>query len=546
MTNSTTLSKLKAWGAGAPSPSGATLPWPRTSEEDILILAFVRMAGESSPWGVALGHPGSKPAYYSVPEPRDIDAQALFVRSFGSKILGHLLHPDWLDEKQRQEFLANPEALAQLARKRQLWVPGATHLDLLHFLDFRFTLARTGDERHLRELRAIGRGCGWLFRESTRPGQVRVFDATARLRQAFVFPAESPRQSHLGFLLGWFHPGDRAQRLAAAAIAERLPVGITMDPSFERETLAPLLASWNEARGQLATPPDGEVTPPEQAQTTPPEQAQAAASASATRIHEALMPELERRWTLTLQALRLLQDDPRPENPQLGPVQDLGVEEYQTQFWNDEARVHNTALSPDLRRPFGQHPETDWSPARAAYRYFMHLHAHELANAELVHGDTARLDQAMDAGSAFRGTITAVVDESESAAMKAVWTMVGPADDSLRLREDSQVCLVGSRKRKGKIRAIETDGKTRTVLVEITDGKTAKSVPGGVAADDPSLVGLEVIWLDAAGAGLSYQKTFKLGNTGPGAWLTHATPAPLPSSPGAVRPDLLQFVDSLK
>ena len=84
------------------------------------------------------------------------------------------------------------------------------------------------------------------------------------------------------------------------------------------------------------------------------------------------------------------------------------------------------------------------------------------------------------------------------------------------------------------------------MVVEIVDGKTGKSVPDNVAADDPALVGREVIWLDAAGAGLSYQKTFKLGSSGPGAWLTHATPAPLPAPPGPVRPDLLRFIESLK
>jgi hypothetical protein len=54
MSGMTALDRLRAWSDGAPSPLGTTLPWPRSDDENRLILAFVRMGGESSPWGVAL------------------------------------------------------------------------------------------------------------------------------------------------------------------------------------------------------------------------------------------------------------------------------------------------------------------------------------------------------------------------------------------------------------------------------------------------------------------------------------------------------------
>lgn len=540
---SSTLAKLKAWGAGAPTQIGVTLPWPRAKDDDVLVLAFVRMAGESSPWGVAIGSPAGEPEYFNVPEPRNIDGHARFVRTFGRKILEHVLHPLVLTDGERAELLGNRDRLSELASKKQLWVPGPTHLDMLHFLDYRYTLARTGDEQHLRELRTVGRACGWLFRESQRPGQIRVFDATARLRQVFVFPAEAPRQSHLGFLMAWLtNQGSLGDRMTAAAAAERLSIGITMDPELERDELEDLVSTWNAAQARLT-----EALAVAAAEARPdPVAERTAAAEAAERIHAVLVPELERRWGLTVAAFRMLRDDLRPENSQLGLVVKLANEEFVKEFWGDEARAYDVSLPPDKRRPNGRHPETDWSPAQAAHRYFMHLHAHELANAELVHGDQALVEQAIDTGSAFRGTVISVVNESTGKDIKAVWRMKGAADDSLRLREDSKVCLVGGRKRVGRIRSIETEGDARVMVVEIVDGVSRRSVPDNLDAHDPAIVGREVIWLDGSGAGLSYQKTFKLGSSGPGAWLTHSTPAPLPSPPGPVLPDLLGFVESLK
>lgn len=541
MTASETLARLKAWGAGQPSAASATLPWPRAADDDILVMAFVRMSGESSPWGVMVGRPHETPLCLTLPEPRNVDAQASFLRTFGPKVLAHLLHPATLSDAERAGYAAHPEALQKAISRRQIWLPGNSHVDMLHFLDFRFTLARTGDEAQLKELRAAGRACGWLFREAHRPGQIRVFEATSRLQQSYVFPAEPPRQAHLGYLLAWLNPeGDRDSRMAAAGLAETLSVGTTLDPDLERDRLEPLVTSWNSA--------DRDLTAARAAPATDAECTKLAAKREAltTQIHEVLTPELKRRWDLTVQALRKLQHDERIDNPQLDLVLQLGVDEFQSQFWDDEARAYDASLPIESRRPFGSHPETDWEPSKAAFRYFMHLHAYELVNAELVHGDPALVERAIDSGSAFRATITRVEDEGTGRAMKAVWVMQSSSDDSLRLREESSVCIVGARKRKGKIRSIDADGGVRTVVVEIVDGKTGKSVPDGIAADDPSLVGREVVWIDAAGAGLSHQKTFKLKGSGPGAWLTHSTPAPVRAPEGAVRPDLLAYVRTLK
>ena len=47
--------------SGKPLPRGETLRVKRLPDEQILILAFVKMGGESSPWGIAYGRPGRSP-----------------------------------------------------------------------------------------------------------------------------------------------------------------------------------------------------------------------------------------------------------------------------------------------------------------------------------------------------------------------------------------------------------------------------------------------------------------------------------------------------
>lgn len=517
------LERLLAWDEGAPRSATETLAFPRAKDEDRLVLAFVRMGGESAPWGVALGRPDEAPKCFSVPEPRNRDAHAAFVRSFAKEILAHVGHPLHLPPDTRGLSVNERPFPKELLLHRQLWVPGATHLEMLHLLDFRYTLAVTGDDEGLKELRSLGRACGWLFRESTRPGQVRVFDATARLRESYAFPAEPVRQRHLGYLLAWLGEGDRATRELRAKEAERESVGVTMMPELERDTLEDLVNAYRGASGS-------------------------ARDVLAQAIHATLQPQLEARWRLTVAAMRALDLDPRPSNPQLGPVVALGAEECQYQYWNHEQRGLREDLSPEERRTLGAHPETDFSPVRAAARYFQHLHAHEVASSELVHGDRVLLERALDAGEGLRGTIVEVGRENGAKTGPVRWTLTSPADESLRLREESKVCLVGARGRAGVIVSLQTQGNQRRMVVELSVNRPRTPTPGMPhSSDDPAWLGREVTLLDQAVVGISLRKGISVRDgEGPGAWLTHAAPLPEPSPLGLVRPDLVDLVKGLQ
>ncbi len=448
------IQRLEAWRRGEPIPLGETLPWPRSDAADRLIVAFVRMAGEARPWGFAAGHPGSEPAIFTVPEPRDAGESARLAQALAAHLLPHLPHPDHASETDKAD-------VGPVARRRQLWMPGATHLEMLHFLDYRFTGGSQREEPFARELGALGRAAGWLFRESNRPGQVRVFDATRRLRDAFAIPAEDVRQQHLGFLLAWLSgEGSRDARVAAARLAEAASVGVTLSPDVERSVLEPLVQRWNAHRADAAL-----------------------AAPIAAEIHAVLAPELMRRFRLVEAAIAVLEERGRGPNPGLAEVLDLAVEEFTWQCWNLELKATAPVTDPDAPRFYGDHPETDFLPTHAAARFFAHVHASELSVAALVHGDRHLVAEAIDFGNAVRGTLTRVVNEGTKRAVVPVWTLAAPAGGPLRLREESVVCVVGLRGRTGKIRSIVADGATRTVTLEIDGWKRARPEDGAPAAD---------------------------------------------------------------
>jgi len=513
--------RLRAWDAGAPLPRGHTLSWPRAHDADRLVVAFVRMGGESAPWGVAVGPPDEAPQIFIAAEPRNADEHAAFIAQLGPALLDHLDHPRALTAAAREALLHDDAPLRARVRTRQLWMPGPSHVEMLHFLDYRYTLAKKGDPAQLPLLRQTGRAAGWLFRESTRPGQVRVLDATARLQEAFTFPVEPVRQAHLGHLLAWLEsPGDRDARIDAAERAEQLAVGVTLDPRFERDVLQPLLERYHATRDTLA------------------QHIQAA-----FLVHNALQPELLRRWKLTVRAMRRLDADPRPSNPQLGPVLDLGASEFAFAWWQGEARGLDESLDDEARRAFVTHPETDRSPARAAQRYFSYLHAWELSQAELVHGDPARIEAAVAAGNGFTGVVKAV---QAPRGAPVTWTVEAPRDASLRLRAESTVCLAGFPKRTAKVLDLEAEGSLRTITLQFPASRSARAAdpwPPG----DPRWQGETVTLLESVVSGISLRKARRVHKVeGPGTWLTHATPLPEATPAPPARTDLVAFLRGLE
>ena len=494
--------RLKAFHEGRPLPRGETKHSHVAQDDDCLLIAFLRMGGESRPWGIAFGNPGEEPKILSVPEGRNRDLVAAMSAEFAPVLLRHLQTPGFCADE--------PSEWEDLQPLRQVWLPNPTHLAMLHHMAYAYTFTRWGAEIRP-QLNALGRACGWLFREANRPGGQCVVVASETLRRAYTFPSEDSRQAHLGFLLAWLQSGgDRDSRLTAALDAEQLAVATSLAPELERSDLSGAVEQWGHADRQKDA---GTKKRSEQA------------------LAAMLSPELERRWVLTESALAAIRQDPRRVNEGVERL----VTETAKEQWNQHTRLEHKLNSDDDGPAFFPSVETDRHPAAAASRFFVHNSSADLVEGLLVHGDRELLAEAIAEGDAFKGKLTEVWDEAPQrvgrgrAATRPVWVVRDESNRQLRLRTGAEVSVVGVPNRKARIRELReaADGALEIEL-EIRNLKTRKAElpsPHDLAPNNPDLVGEEIACVTVTRDGISRTKSFKIWHAdGPGAWLTHGRP----------------------
>jgi hypothetical protein len=510
MTTDEVVRRLRAFEKGKPLPSGEKVRIPRLDPPQIFVLAFVKMGGESAPWGIAFGRPGRAPKVLTVAEPRTRDAVADMMLAFAPELLAHIHHP------QHSSFGPDPEAKLP---PFQIWVPNDTHLEMLHHLAYAYTFTRFGEPARWHQLRKLGRACGWLFREAQRPGQMTVMAASRVLTGAYTFPAETTRQGHLGFLLAWLQTkGGRDARMAAATEAERLAVSTSLDPAMERDELAPYVEMHNEARD------NGDTAKLERAKR---------------RIHKALDEELKRRFTLTEAVIEVIKTDRRGENSGLPKFVGESLKEHRLQYRRMEQNQDDAEDGP----AFTTSPETDRYPAAAASRFYVHEASEEYLEAMMLHDDRELQGQLVGTGEAICGTIVDVWDEGEGRKTVPVWVVESPKELPLRLREDAEVCVVGLPSRKLRIRGIERreGGGYRfelqvTALITVPRGNDGSVLP----AVSPSLKRKRVVLVKPSMDQIARRKSGLIWNKDvPGSWLTHAVPkVPASKLPKGVAEDL--------
>jgi hypothetical protein len=120
MSTPAAMARLAAWNEGRPLPLGTTLGWPRARDEDRLVLAFVRMAGESGPWGAIYGQPGQSPTVLTVAEPRNPDEVAQLGLQLWEGLKAHLPSAEDLSFDAGLDEEAKVERLREVVRERQL------------------------------------------------------------------------------------------------------------------------------------------------------------------------------------------------------------------------------------------------------------------------------------------------------------------------------------------------------------------------------------------------------------------------------------------
>lgn len=481
--------KLQAWHAGEPLPRYDTIHHAIMPPEQALIVAFVRMAGESRPWGIAWGPVGSDPRIESVPDGRVRDDVSVLCASFAEDLLEHLRVHNWTFDPAPQK----PE----LGDLRQVWLPNGQHIAMLHQLSYTFSQTKFGGDNQ-EILRALGRVSGWMFRDACRVGNQHVVSASQILGDSYVFPAQDARTAHLGYQLAWLNTDcDRDSKLAAAAEAEGLTVSPTMDPALERDDLSDLVE-----RRQTGRREGRDVSEQEH------------------EIATILRGELARRWELVERTYDLMANNDRAVNGGVGPL----VTQAHSEFWFQHQRIELRLNDPSQGPAFVAHPETDFHGSAAASRYLIHSAADEAYIGYLIHDDPALFREALADGRAFKSHVVRVYDMGAGRSTIPRWVVRLDPTLPHRLRENARVTPHGSRDHEATIVEIDAGESDLLVTLEWTGLKT-KPLLGPIMAKpaDDAWVGVDIAFVQSNAASLTQRRSQRVWSAakGPGAWLTH-------------------------
>lgn len=506
------IRRLTALRDGVAVPNSSTRPFREVADGEALVVALIRMGGESRPWAIAFGTANAEPTVLSVRDGRNREDVEAMVLAFGDQLVRHFPSPPNVEE-----------AWKHVDVRPQLWLPGPTHLDLLH--EMAITLVRRPYEGNssVRQFLA-GNTLAFLFREAHVTGQQTVFVATTALRSMFSFPAEDRRQGHLGFLLAWcgFGVPKGEDRRAASFVAERTATSTSLDPKVEHEEIEPHLERYANANGK------GDAR-------------------EMRRASEAIARVLERevrgRWTLTNAARGVLIDDPRPENRYITHLDPM----LQRRRFGDLDAPLAAWLADPTSRPRFPNVLTDRDGIVATRRYFTTIAAQESAAANLVHDDDELLLDLVEAGEAIEGKIVAVSNEAPPHTGRGrpkvhpVWSIEDAHERVLKIRVGSKLCVRGTPKRTITIRAVEELESGHYLVVGLVDGgKTAdhsQDAPHNLAPVDQAWVGKRVGLVRASGGAYAALKREKLGelHEAPGRWLV--SPPARPAQDGEFEGD---------
>lgn len=481
-----TVRKLLAFSAGKPLPHGTHLRLPKRKPAQTLVLAFVRMGGESRPWGIAAGQPDKAPRIYTAAEARDRELVGAMLEEFAPLLLAHMGHPEYASAAGEMPL-------------PHLWLPNASHVEMLHFLAFTYTFAKRGDAGRMKTLNAQGRAATWLFQESTRPGQLSCIDASRALRDAFTFPAEDVRQAHTGYLLAWLETkGGFDGRLKAASSAEMRTVSTSLDPQIEKSGLDALVEEFNKAKRAG----DGTKT-----------------RKLAEDVHNSLEDELVHRFETTARAYELLQADRRPVNPGLDELEEW-ARECHDNYLEAEQRIASGG------KAWVKAPETDRHSLIAAADYVTLEAAQDRCLNALVHFDEDLQEDLLASGDGVAGKIVDVLVEKQGRAQRAVWVVEEEIQRPLRTRPGKKLVQAGYPKRAAVLRPVLVSASgPRRFELEIVAGIREGAGLLGRDPTDKRWKGKSVTFLSLNDPGFAFRKRKMLWDrTGPGTWLTHRQP----------------------
>lgn len=498
MNASALVERLRAYQAGRAIPVGTRRNAFVADPRRVLLLAFVRMGGESTPWAFGYGRPGGPRTFDCVPDPRKRDDVAAMVAELATPLF----------EKLEAATDEDPAAA------HQVWVPGETHLEMIHNLAIRYTFAKRADPARLKKLNLLGRTANALFLESEFPGSTLVASAPRLLRELYAFPAEPVRQEHLGFLCAWLAPrGTRESRDRAAREAERLAVGTSLDPEIERKELEPHVSRWNELVRE-----GGPAAERKRAETA---------------IRTVLKAEIDRRIDLLEMCLDLVHRDTRKPNSGLDEFHRLTT----ARLGRDIEWVGHGGEIKDGKKTFVRSPIADSHPQQAAARYLEIEAAQESVACALLRDDTALQRDVFVNGDGIEGRIVEVRDEGSGRSHVPVWVVESDHQGPLRVRKGTTLEVAGCPARRVRVDLVDPrDGGGRRFEVRVTDRIRAfESAPGRRvpdAWDARALTGKTLALLPTT-FGLLFRKFEILWRPGkPGDWVHRLGRPQIPTEPG--------------
>lgn len=478
--------------------------------ENPMMIAFVRMAGESRPWALAYGRfLDEEPKVLSVPDGRNRNTVAEMCEKLADEFLAYFRVTGYTWDPITKNSTIQEEI-------PQLWVPSARHVEMFHHLEYAFWRVRKGDDR-TKPLTVFARLSGWLFRESTRMGQQAIVDASKLFRDSYVFPTDSTSLGHLGSCLEWFKPHKdiNSARLAVREVAI-LRDSPTLDPELDNKVFIPLI----NKRIELVE--EGKNT-----------------DTVDNKIESQLSTEVIRRWELIRSAYRILSNDTRVINP--------GVEELTQStldsFYSSFQRIEENLQDPDLGPAYTPHPETDFHGSAAASNYFVMSAADTAYIAKLVHFDEELQAQSLAAGQAFLAEVVDVQNIGVGRSVTPQWTLRVQIGEKLRIREGERYSPLGAPLHGILVRSVEVlDSENLEIVVEWTDRKTMiVEEPANAKPVDINWVGHRVMFVPKDSSDFDKSKSWSVwkASAGPGAWLTHG------SAPAKVEPGVLDDITQL-
>jgi hypothetical protein len=371
------------------------------------------MSAESRPWGIAYGRAhDAEPNFLTVPDPRGKETVEEMMDTFAK----------WfLEEVGVENFSKSPldRAVNNSKGLPQIWFPGSSHVEMLHFLQYQYQVNRNLDTEPS-HLGAFGRLAGYLFRQSRLKGNQLVVDATRLLNEMFEFPADDYSLSHLGAQLAWLKtPGALNEKRDAAIDSSSHTISITMAPELERDHLEKFVKDLNKNGN-----------------------AEGYSEEQSSKIRAILIPELLRRWSQTVEAHELAFNDARPFNP--------GVDKFVADQFESFCRWFNepekqAAEGEDVYTPAAN---TDYSAFTSAREFLTVTNWEESWLPTLIHADVSILRDSLIDGSSFVGTVVETGLRAGAEGMEPFWKVkLSPRSARYyKRRELARLCIFGYEK----------------------------------------------------------------------------------------------------